>query len=198
MADLNLSAGNVRVGLTGNIYWSPDGSATVPTSATAVLTGWDVGGYVSEDGVVLTMPEAGDSTPIKAWQNGATVRVLRAAPDEFPQITATFIETKLEVIELVFGVEITQSASDGKFTINTNEQRKEIPLVFDVVDGDQVIRVYAPKAQVISVGEITFKTDEAVGYETTISLNHDDALGGQATVWMTALKTATQTQSLGL
>jgi hypothetical protein len=59
------------------------------------LTGFVDLGYISEDGVVLGMPDAGDTTSIKAWQNGATVRVLRSAPDDNPTLQLTLIETSL-------------------------------------------------------------------------------------------------------
>lgn len=184
-----LSAANVRVAVTGALYVDSAGSATPPTDAAAALTGFDDLGYVSEDGVTLTFPEAGDSTPIRAWQNGATVRTVRSTSDELPSLALTLIETKLEVIETVFGVTVTQTASDGSFVIDSTATRAALPIVLDVVDDAEIIRIYAPAAVVTSIGEIALTSTDAIGYNVTFELDRDSTLGGNAKTFMTALKT---------
>ena len=185
-----LDAGNVNVAVTGSVSFDPTGAAAAPTGTASALTGLTDLGYVSEDGVTLTMPGAGDTTAIKAWQNGATVRTIRTAPEDEPTLGFTLIETKLETIEAAFGVTVTQTATEGSFVINTNAAREPGALVFDVVDGNELIRVYAPKATVTELGEITFANSDAIGYELTVTLEFDATLGGQAKVWQTALKSA--------
>lgn len=184
-----LNADKVRVAVTGAVYFDAANTATAPTDSSTALTGFNDLGYVSEDGVVLAMPDAGDSTPIKAWQNGATVRVIRSASEDNPSLQLTLIETNLKVIETAFGVTVTQGATDGNFVINTTTARSTGRLVLDVIDGAERIRIYAPKAAVSSVGEITFASSDAIGYQLTLDLNFDQTLGGQAKTWMTALKT---------
>lgn len=183
-----LNADKVRVAVTGAVYYDGANTATAPTGTAGTLTGFDDLGYVSEDGVVLAMPDAGDTTPIKAWQNGATVRVLRSASEDNPTIQFTLLESKLEVIKAVFGVTVTQTATEGSFVINTTTSRNTARLVLDVVDGSDLIRIYAPKAAVASIGEINFTSTDAIGYQVTLDLNFDQTLGGQAKTWMTALK----------
>lgn len=186
-----LSADNVRQAITGAVYFDPTGEAAAPTGTASTLTGFNDLGYISEDGVSLEMPGEGDTTPIRAWQNGATVRTIRTPSEDSPALTCTFIETKLETIEAVFGVTVTQSATEGEFVINTNASRTHGRLVFDVVDGSELIRIYGPKAIVTAIETIEFTSEDAIGYGVTFALDFDEALDGQAKVWMTALKTAT-------
>lgn len=185
---MSLDASNVRVAVTGAVYTDPAGSATAPTGTASTLTGFDDLGYVSEDGITLAFPDAGDSTPIKVWQNGATVRTVRSSSDELPTLALTLVETKLEVIETVFGVSVTQTATEGEFVIDSTSTRSGAPLVLDVIDGDELIRVYAPSAVVTSIGEINLTSTDAIGYNVTLELEHNQTLGGNAKVWMTALK----------
>jgi hypothetical protein len=184
-----LNADNVRSAVTGAVYYDGSNTAADPTGTSSSLADYDDLGYVGDDGVTLTMPDAGDATPIKAWQNGATVRTLQAPPDDTPTAQLTLIETKLEVIEMVFGVTVTQTATEGSFVINTNAARTNAKLVIDVVDGDELIRIFGPKAKVTSIGEIDLKNGSEIGYQVTLALEFDQTLNGQAKVWMTALKT---------
>jgi hypothetical protein len=185
---MTLNADNVRVAVTGAVYFDATSLAAAPTGTGSSVTGMDDLGLIDENGVSLKMPGAGKSTSLKAWQNGATVRTLRTPPEDQPQLHLVLIETKLEVIELAFGVTVTQTATDGAFVINTNVARNHGRLVFDVIDNDELIRLYAPKAVVTELAEIAFTNTDPVGYDLTLDLDFDQTLDGQAKVWMTALK----------
>jgi len=185
-----LNADNVRVAITGGFYYDPTGLGTAPTGTGSSITGMPDVGYISEEGISLKMPGAGDSTSLKAWQNGATVRTIRTPPADNPEVSLTLMETKLETIELAFGVKVTQNSQDGEFVINTNVERKPVPVVIDVIDADSLIRVYAPRAVVTAIDTLSLKNGEAIGYPVTIALEYDQAIGGQAKVWMTALKSS--------
>jgi len=185
-----LNASNVRQAIAGAVYFDKTGAAAAPTGTASDTTGYDDLGYVSDSGVTLTMPGGGDSTPIKAWQNGATVRIIRTPSEDQPELSLTLIETKVEVIEAVFGVTVEQGETEGSFVINTNATRDHARLIFDVIDGDELIRIYAPKAIVTEVGEMAFTNGDPIGYEVTIACEYDDDLKGQAKVWSTALKTS--------
>ncbi len=185
-----LDTSKVRVAVTGALYWDLTGAGTAPTdTSTAPVVAYKDMGYVSEDGVTLTMPDSGDATPIKAWQNGATVRTVRAGSEDNPQLSLTLIETKLEVIQAVFGVTVTQTVAHGTFEVDTTDVRPYGRLILDVVDGAELIRVYGPKAIVSSVGEIALTSQDAIGYEVTIDLERDSAASYNFKSFMTALKT---------
>ena len=184
-----LSAANVRVAVTGALNVDPTRAAAAPTGTASVLTGYDDLGYVSEDGVTLTMPGEGDSTPIRAWQNGQIVRTIRLPGEDVPEFSFTLIETKLEVIEFVFGVTVTQAAADGHFDV-TGATRSPVNGVLDVVDGAELIRMHAPNATVTEITEIPFTNTDAIGYGVTLACDLDTVAGYQLRVWSTALKTA--------
>lgn len=183
-----LDASKVRVAVTGALHVDPSGAAAAPTGTASALTGYDDLGYVSEDGVTLTMPGEGDSTPIRAWQNGQIVRTIRLPGEDVPSFSFTLIETKLEVIEFVFGVTVTQTVTEGSFAL-TGAIRTPGDLVLDVVDGAQLIRIHAPAATVTEITEIPFTNTDAIGYGVTVACDLDATAGYQLKTWMTALKT---------
>lgn len=179
---------NVRVAVTGAVSKGLT-SATAPTGTGSALTGFNELGGISEDGVTLALPDAGDATPIKVWQNGATVRTLRATSDDLPTIAFTMVETSKTVIETYFGVTVTGSASEGTFDFKSGTRGYD-SYVLDVIDGAELIRYYIPKGIVTSVEEITLANTEAIGYGVTIEMEN----GGVGKdfnfrTWATALKT---------
>lgn len=180
-----LDADNVRVGVTG-IVSVDDLAATAPTGTTGTF-GTDLG-YVNEDGVTLTFPEGGDTTPIKAWQNGATVRTIRATSDDNPQITFTLLETKLEVVEAALGVTVTQTVTEGSFEFDSTDVPVAKKWAVDVIDGAELVRVYVPKGTPTGGLELVFKNDEAIGYNVTLDCERDNTAGYNLKVWATALK----------
>lgn len=185
-----LTASNVRVGVTGALYWDKTGAGTAPTSSSSsVAAAFKDLGYVSEDGVSLTLPDAGDATPLKAWQGTATVRVIRSTSDDSPQLSLTLIETKIEVIEAVFGATVTSSVADGTFEFDITDTRSHGRLILDVVDGAELIRIYGPYAIATSVGEIAITSTDAIGYQVTFDLERDATAAYNFKSWMTALKT---------
>lgn len=174
---------NVDVGITGAVSKGLV-SATAPTAHGSTLTGFvDLGG-ISEDGVQLTLPDAGESTPIKVWQNGATVRTVRSSSDDLPTLVFTMLETSLATIETYFGV--TVDDTDGSFTYVV-ENRDPASYVLDVVDGSKVWRVYVPQGVVTSVTEITVANATATGYGVTIECELDAGVSYNFKSWHSAL-----------
>ncbi len=184
-----VSASNVRVAVTGAVYADKTGTATAPTSTGGSLdTDLKDLGYVSEDGITLTMPGGGDSSAIHAWQNGATVRTVRTPSDDNPQLELTLIETKLEVIEFVFGVTVTEAVADGSWSFDNSVTRTPAAIVVDVVDGSELIRIYAPQAVVAEISEISLTHTDAIGYGVTLDLERNGTAGFNFKTFMTALK----------
>lgn len=179
---------NVAVAITGVISVGNTGG-TAPTGTASALTSMTDLGFVGEDGVTQTIPGAGDSTTIKAWQNGATVRVVRQATEDRPTWTFVMIETKKEVVETYYGATVTQTATEGSFVIDVNLLRGRKAYVIDVIDGAELERVFIPQGEVVEVGDKVYANGEVIGYEVTIEGHRDTALGGNAKVWSTRLKT---------
>jgi hypothetical protein len=180
-------ASKVRVAVTGAVYKAPYGS-TAPTGTSGAPDAAFIDlGYISEDGVEIALPGAGDSTPIKAWQNGTTVRTIRTASEDKPSWKFTMIETKLETIETYFGVSVTQTVTEGSFEY-TVAQRSPFALVVDVVDGAELIRDYVPNAVVTDVDAHTLANGSGIAYGVTIEGDLDATAGFNFKRWATALK----------
>lgn len=183
-----VSAEKVRVAVTGAVSKGLL-SATAPTSAAAAATGFvDLGG-ISEDGVALALNDEGDSTPIKVWQNGATVRTIRTTSEDNPTISFAMVETSLATIETYFGVTVSQSATEGTFDFKS-QIRAASSYVLDVIDGTDLIRLYIPRGVVSSVEEITLANTEAIAYGVTIDCeNGGSGKDYSFRSFMTSLKT---------
>lgn len=182
------NADNVRVAVTGAVMRGDYGT-TAPTGTGGTTTGHTDLGFVNEDGVEIVKPGAGDATPLKAWQGGATVRTIRAAGDEMPTISFVLLETSIAVVEAALGVTVTSGASEGHYDIDTNDLPVAGSWIVDVIDGEELIRSHAPKAT--PVGEVTmvYKNDEPLGYNVTLECERDTTATYNIRTWATALKT---------
>lgn len=160
----NVTAGKPKIG--GAIYAAPSG-ATLPTDATTALpAAYKELGYVSEDGV--TNSNSPSSENVKAWGGDIVMSLLTEKPDNF---SFTLIEAlNLEVLKFVYGSDNVTGAIDSGITIKANSSIPEAHvIVIDMIMTDGALkRVVMPCAYISEVGEITYKDDEAVGYETTV------------------------------
>jgi len=161
---MSLDSDNVRVAVTGAVYVGPT-SSTAPSSSSSTLTGFTDLGYVSADGITETIDKT--TNQIRAWQNGSLVR--EVVSEGTYSVTLTFIETKLDVLELYFGSTITDGELDGDPTKSGGRKS----FVMDIVDGTIVERTYIPAGEVTAVGERTLASGEAVGYNVTITAYAD-------------------------
>jgi hypothetical protein len=159
-----LDSDNVRVAVTGAVYVGPT-SSTAPSSSSSTLTGFTDLGYVSADGITETFDKT--TSQIRAWQGGALVR--EVISEGTYSVTLTFIETKLEVLELYFGSTITDGELNGDPTASGGRKS----FVMDIVDGSIIERTYIPAGEVTAVGERTLASGEAVGYNVTITAYAD-------------------------
>ena len=183
-----VDATKVRVAVTGAVSRGLT-TATAPTGTSGAITGFTDLGGISEDGVSLALPGGGDTTPIKVWQNGQTVRTLRTPSDDLPQLTFTMVETRLETIETYFGVTVSQTSTEGTFDYKV-QNRTASSYVLDVIDGAELIRLYVPRGVVSDISEVTFANTEAVGWGVTIDAELDSTGVFNLRTWMTALKSA--------
>lgn len=164
MADVN----NVSYGkplVAGAISVANVGSK-LPTDATTALdTAFTSLGYVSEDG--LTNSNSPESESIKAW-GGDTVLVSQTdKPDTY---TFTLLEVlNVNVLKEVYGAEnVTGTLSTG-ITIKANAKpMKARAFVIETLLNNAIKRMVIPNGVITSVGDIVYKDNEAVGYETTV------------------------------
>lgn len=163
-------------------------SATAPTGTSGAPTGFTDLGFLSEDGVDIEIPGTGDSTPIKAWQNGTTVRTVRTPSEDNPSWKFTMLETSLATVETYFGVTVTQTATEGSFAY-TVSNRGYNSYIIDGIDGAELQRDYVPKGIVTDVEAHKLANGEVTGYGVTVEGELDPVKGYNFKRWATALKT---------
>lgn len=180
-------ATKVRVAVTGAIFKGPT-SATAPTgTASAPDAAFIDLGFIGEDGVEISLPDAGDSTPIKAWQDGTTVRVVRTPSEDNPTWVFTMLETTKATVEAYFGVTITQTVTEGSFEYSVTN-RSHNSYIVDSIDGAELARDYVPHGIVTSVEAHTLANSDATAYGVTVEGERDPELGYNFKRWATALK----------
>ncbi|MEW2034903.1 hypothetical protein AB0901_30930 [Streptomyces roseifaciens] len=160
-----LNANAVRVAITGAAYVAAPKSK-LPTDATSP---WDAAftdiGWISDDGI--TESNSTDASEIKGWQGGQTVRKVISSSEMSFKFTA--IETSKTVLELYHkGSKVTTASGKSVLTIKApGPDRRSFG--FDVIDGNSHIRIVIPDGEVTETGDVTYKGDEAVVYELTIT-----------------------------
>ena len=154
-------------GVSGAIYRAPTGTA-LPSDATTALTGSYVElGYISEDGLVNT--NSPETENIKDWGGTDVLNVLTEKTDEFQ---CTLIEVLNEdVLKAVYGASnVTGTLATGiTVTANADEQEEAIWVVDMVMRNGVLKRIVIPNGKISELGDITYKRDEAVGYEITLT-----------------------------
>lgn len=180
-------ATKARSWLSGGVFKGLT-TAAAPTGTSGAPTGFTDLGYISDDGVEIEVPGAGNSTAIKGWQNGDTVRVVRTASEDNPKWKFTMLETSLATVETYFGVTVTPGATEGSFEFKV-QNRPYASYVVDGIDGAELQRDYIPMGVVTDVGAHTMKNGELTGYEVTIEGELDATKGYNFKRWATSLKT---------
>ena len=177
---------DVRVGApeqstTGAIKHAPLGT-TLPSLSSISKTGVTldpafVGNeYVSEDG--LTLSPSMSTTNIKDW-SGAIVRKLL---DEFDgTLSWTMISTDANALKIAFGnANVTTSVATNNHGAQLRAALgahlpEEQSWVFLMKDGDARIVIVVPDGQITSVGDVSFVSNDAVGWNVTLSCYPDSS-----------------------
>ena len=157
-------ATRVRVGVNGSVYTAPAGTDTPDDVNEALHNDFEDLGYVSEDGVTQTI--SSDSNVIKAW-GGDTVRTIQTSHDY--TLALTLIETSAATARVYYG---DDEATDAEIKVK-GDQGYRGAWVFDVFDGDVGMRIVVPDGQVSERGDVSYRTEEAIGYPITITCYPD-------------------------
>ena len=158
-----LTSSNVRVGVSGEISVGLT-SATAPATAAAALTGFTGLGYVGEDGVTETVNRTVEN--LKAWQNAATVRTVVTDADVTYQFV--LIETTKATVELAYGTTVTQTSTEGTYTLDPASTGGRKSFVIDVIDGANLKRIYIAEGEITEVGDTVYASGEPIGYDLTL------------------------------
>lgn len=168
-----LSTGGVSSGALG---------ATLPTDAkTALDASIKAVGYIGEDGLKETIDRNTDK--IKAW-GGDVVKVVQTEFSvmwEYSMIESLSSTVNQEVYgEANVTVTPATAATGTLVTVKVNsEQLGHKARVFDIKDGNALVRVVGPDTQITSVGDITYSDSDVIAYPVTVE-GFRDAAGNQA------------------
>jgi len=147
-------------------------TATLPTSASATVTGFKSLGSISEDGLVNSNSPTVENK--KAWGGDVVMTMQTERPDTF---TYTLLEsTNVEVLKEVFGDDnVDVNDSTGEITIKANDKElDEHAYVVDMIlKGGTLKRIVIPKGRVTAVGDVTYKDNDAICYNVTLSCAKD-------------------------
>jgi hypothetical protein len=159
-----LTAGNVRVGVSGEVSCGPT-TAAAPTTASSALTGFHGLGYLDEKGLGRK-PEA-KKKDIVAWQNS---KVVRSVQDGAAKVTYTFnlIETSKETVEFAYGTTVAQTVTEGTYSADPASTGGIQSFVFDVIDGGNLRREYVEEGEMTDPPETTFANGEPSGFACTV------------------------------
>ena len=156
--------------------WCAASTAATPSSATAALDGFSSLGWLTEDGISMSVNK--ETTDLKGFGGDTALTIQTSHDVEFKFKPMEWNEV---VAKEMFGdANVIEGAA--KVTINGGDlpTRK---YVFDMRGrGNQLIRVVVPNCKVTAIGELPFKHDEPMAAELTLKA-FPDATGNKVYIY---------------
>ena len=166
-----LNATLARLGVTGAVRTGPTG-IVVPTGMEAWGEEWADLGYISDDGLTEDIDE--DSETFTPWQSASPIRVEVTRSVKTFQFTCW--ESNFNTISLYYrtdaeDMDVTGTGADQVVSFNEagKPKRQLRAFGFDMIDGSYHRRAVCPLAEVTERGSLTYKSDELIAYELTVT-----------------------------
>lgn len=176
-----LTAGNVRVAGTGNVFKAPAGTALATDHTTALNAAFKDLGYYTEDGFKMNISKS--STDIKA-HNGDVVRTV--TNEHKVTFDLTMMEWNLEAAKAEFGSTNVVVATGTTIKVNSTAGDRG-PFVLEAVDGATKMRIVIPDGQIVTDSqEVTFNNTSSINFPLSI-VAYPDGTGNKAYIYTTAL-----------
>lgn len=160
----NVSAG--KPATNGAVFVAPTGTTLPVTANETLAAAFKALGYVSEDGVVNSNSKESDN--VKAW--GGQV-VLTTSSENSDTFKLKLIEAlNADVLKTVYGSSnVTEGAGTITVTANATEAAECIWVIDVAMTGNSLKRIVIPCGKITELGDITYKDNDAIGYEVTVS-----------------------------
>lgn len=172
-----LVAPNVRVAITGEVYYAPLGTALPTNSTTALAATYKGLGYLSDDGVTENWDDSVDT--IGAWQNATVVR--SATTKSTGTLSFTPIESNGLVLQTFHRGSVMAESPVGNFKLDVKPIVADPKIwVFHVIDGTKLIRMVVGNGEVTERGEVVYKNGVPIGYPLVV-MAYPDAAGNLMT-----------------
>lgn len=166
MADTkNVSAAKPKIG--GAVHVAPLGTELPTDAKTELNSAFKSLGYCSDDG--LTNSNSPETDNQNAWGGQNVLTMLTSKEDTFG---FKLIESlNIDVLKTIYGEDnVGGTLETGISIASKNEEPDQFSWVFEMIlKGNVLKRVVVPCAAITEIADITYKDDEAIGYECTIS-----------------------------
>lgn len=166
------AAALAHVGTTGAVRYADLGSPVPrmePSFDDGIFTNM---GYIGPDGIEVSFDE--DATEFIPFQEIAPIR--REITKSITAIKFVLWQTSRKNLSFFLGGEVQEDGQGGWYIDVGGKPKFDRKLfVVDVVDGDDAARIILPNAQLTERGSVTFKSDEIIGLEVTITAYPADA-----------------------
>jgi hypothetical protein len=159
-----LDATEVRLGVTGNLYKAPIGTAMPSDTTTALAVAWKELGY-TETGPSMSVDASKEQfTP---WQAVSPVREVITSQ----MVTATFTlwQRNAETLKLAWGGGTVTGTTTRVYTPPAVATVNEGAFVFEIVDGAIKDRYLIPRASISLAGDVSFAKDAVTGFEIELT-----------------------------
>ena len=165
-----MAAGNVtaaRPKAAGVIFRAPKGT-TLPTDATTALASAYVSlGHLSEDG--FTNNNSASSEDIRDMGGSVVLTVQTEKTDTF---AFTLIDAlDVNVLKAIYGESnVSGTLAQGISVTANGDEAEEAVWVLDTIMRNGVMqRIVIPDGKISEIGEVSYRRNEAVGYNVTIT-----------------------------